>query len=202
MVGAGTRNAFAISSVERPPSVRSVRATCASVASAGWQHVKIRRSRSSGTGASSSSANSSMCRAISSCFRARRARRRSRSIALWRAVETSQLAGFVGGPATGHCSSAVANASWSASSATSMSPRRRISVARIRPCSARKISSMRMAALGGKATPPGGRVHATAGYRGGPTLIGRTSIERPARTSGWRVTTAITSSRSLASTML
>src|SRR5881628_2173071 len=146
MVGAGTRNAFAISSVERPPSVRSVRATCASVASAGWQHVKIRRSRSSGTGASSSSANSSMCRAISSCFCARRARRRSRSIALWRAVETSQAAGFPGVPDIGHCSSAAANASWSDSSATSKSPSRRMSVARIRPYSVRKMSSMPMTA--------------------------------------------------------
>ena len=54
MVGAGTRKARAISSVDSPPSVRSVSATCASIASAGWQHVKIRRSRSSGTGASSS----------------------------------------------------------------------------------------------------------------------------------------------------
>ena len=69
MVGAGTRKARAISSVERPPSVRSVRATCASSASAGWQHVKIRRSRSSGTDASSAAACSSRCRAISSCLR-------------------------------------------------------------------------------------------------------------------------------------
>ena len=146
MVGAGTRKARAISSVDSPPSVRSVSATCASIASAGWQHVKIRRSRSSGIGASSSSADSSKCRAISSCFCASRARLRIRSIALCRAVETNQLAGFVGVPATGHCSTATANASWSASSATSKSPRRRISVARIRPYSARKISSMRMAA--------------------------------------------------------
>src|SRR6266542_3789569 len=113
MVGAGTRKACAISSVESPPSVRSVRATCASVPSAGWQHVKIRRSR---------------------------------SIALCRPVETSQATGFAGVPATGHCSSATANASCNASSATSMSPSRRISVARIRPYSVRKISSMRIAA--------------------------------------------------------
>src|SRR6266540_4855087 len=150
MVGAGTRKACAISSVESPPSVRSVRATCASVPSAGWQHVKIKRSRSSGTGVSSSSADSgadsSICRLISSRFCTRRAPRRSRSIALCRPVETSQATGFAGVPATGHCSSATANASCNASSATSMSPSRRISVARIRPYSVRKISSMRIAA--------------------------------------------------------
>src|SRR5213593_1019285 len=145
MVGTGTRNACAISSVERPPSVRRVRATCASVASAGWQHVKIRQSLSSGTDVSSS-ADSSRWYAISSCFCTRRARRRRPSIALCRAVDTSQATGFAGVPAPGHRSIAVANASWSASSATSKSPSRRMRVARIRPCSARKISSRRMAA--------------------------------------------------------
>ena len=39
IVGSGTRNARAISSVVRPPSVRRVSATWASSASAGWQHV-------------------------------------------------------------------------------------------------------------------------------------------------------------------
>ena len=48
IVGSGTRKARAISAVVRPPSVRSVSATCASVASAGWQHVKMSSSRSSG----------------------------------------------------------------------------------------------------------------------------------------------------------
>ena len=42
IVASGTRNARAISSVVSPPSVRSVSATCASSASAGWQHVNIR----------------------------------------------------------------------------------------------------------------------------------------------------------------
>src|ERR1700730_2932351 len=158
MVGVGTRKARAISSVERPPSVRRVRATCASVASAGGRHVKISRSLSSGTGASSSSAKSSRCRAISSCFCARRARRRNLSMALWRAVPISQATGLSGMPAAGHCSSATSNASCSASSATSKSPSTRISVARIRPCSVRKISSMRMAVLGRKGTLPSNRL--------------------------------------------
>jgi len=47
IVSNGTRKARAISSVERPPSVRSVSPTCASSASAGWQQVKISSSRSS-----------------------------------------------------------------------------------------------------------------------------------------------------------
>ena len=55
MVGGGTRKARAISSVDRPHSVRSDSATCASTASAGWQQVKISRSRSSGMAASSGS---------------------------------------------------------------------------------------------------------------------------------------------------
>src|SRR5260221_1941660 len=47
IAGSATRNAWAISAVVRPPSVRSVRATCADGSSAGWQQVKISRSRSS-----------------------------------------------------------------------------------------------------------------------------------------------------------
>ena len=44
----GTRKARAISSVVRPPRVRSVSATWASSASAGWQQVKMSSRRSSG----------------------------------------------------------------------------------------------------------------------------------------------------------
>jgi len=47
MVSSVTMNARAISAVVSPASVRSVRATRASSASAGWQQVKISRSRSS-----------------------------------------------------------------------------------------------------------------------------------------------------------
>ncbi len=47
MVGSGTRNARAISSVVRPPSKRSVSATRASVERTGWQAVNTRRRRSS-----------------------------------------------------------------------------------------------------------------------------------------------------------
>ena len=51
MVGSGTRNARAISAVVRPPSSRRVSATWTPVPRAGWQQVKIRRRRSSRTGA-------------------------------------------------------------------------------------------------------------------------------------------------------
>ena len=58
MVGSGTRNARAISSVVRPPSRRSVSATRASVDSTGWQAVNISRSRSSPTSSSSAASRS------------------------------------------------------------------------------------------------------------------------------------------------
>ena len=62
---AGARNARAISSVVRPHTSRSVSATCASGGSAGWQQVKISRSRSSSTPSSSSfhRAEARRCRA-------------------------------------------------------------------------------------------------------------------------------------------
>ncbi len=47
IVGSGTRNARAISAVVSPPSRRRVSATWAELPSAGWQQVKISRSRSS-----------------------------------------------------------------------------------------------------------------------------------------------------------
>ena len=50
MVDSETRNALATSGVLTPQTSRSVRPTCASVASAGWQQRKISRSRSSVTG--------------------------------------------------------------------------------------------------------------------------------------------------------
>ena len=49
IVVSGTRNAWAISATVSPPSSRRVRATLASGASAGWQQVKMSRSRSSST---------------------------------------------------------------------------------------------------------------------------------------------------------
>ena len=59
-----------------------------------------------------------------------------------RAVVRIQPAGLGGGPVLGHRSRAVANASWTASSATSMSPNVRTRTATARPCSSRKTRSM------------------------------------------------------------
>jgi hypothetical protein len=135
------RCARAISSVVRPHTSRSVSATCASGASAGWQQVKMRRRRSSSTPSSEGSEGSAMFSIRSSpssssetsCFE----RRRRRSIALNRPVETSHARGLSGTPSIGHCSTAATNASCSASSATSKSPSWRMRVARTRRDSAR-----------------------------------------------------------------
>src|SRR5262245_57506285 len=65
------------------------------------------------------------------------ASRRRRSMARLRAVVVIQPPGFGGTPVTGQRSAAMANASATASSARSMSPRMRISVAVHRPASRR-----------------------------------------------------------------
>jgi hypothetical protein len=130
IVSRGTRNARAISSVDRPATARSVSATCASVASAGWQQVKISSSRSSGMAVSAMSSSPGMAGvAASSVALSRRSlaastrSRRSRSIARFRAVRTSQPAGFSGTPSDGQRCAAMANASAAASSARSKSPK-------------------------------------------------------------------------------
>ncbi len=114
MVASGTRKARAISVVVKPPSVRRVRATWASLASAGWQQVNIslRRSSaialistSSGSGAASSSAWAARC------FWSRWASRRSRSMALRRAVVSSHAPGRFGIPDAGHAPRAATMAS-------------------------------------------------------------------------------------------
>ena len=112
IVSSETRNARAISSVVRPPSARSVRATCASSPSDGWQQVKISSSRSSGklvssiTSSSTASGTSSR-RVFSASVRSRR----KRSIARLRAVIVSQAPGLGGAPSRGQRSAATANAS-------------------------------------------------------------------------------------------
>src|SRR4051794_23697662 len=58
-----------------------------------------------------------------------------------RAVVVIHPPGFGGTPWVGHCSAAIANASATASSARSMSPRTRMRVAVQRPASRRKISA-------------------------------------------------------------
>src|SRR5882757_8939099 len=114
---------------------------------AGWQQMKIKRSMSSSSAiisAASSEAvalNSNSC-ASSVCLPRNAMLRRIRSIALLRPTLTSHARGLDGGSAAGQRSSAVANASCSASSARSKSPTRRISVASARPASSRNIFSI------------------------------------------------------------
>src|SRR3954454_5187530 len=66
-----------------------------------------------------------------------------------RAVVVIQPPGFGGEPLTGHCSAAIANASATASSARSMSPRTRIRVAVQRPASRWKTSVRGSGTFGG-----------------------------------------------------
>src|SRR5438105_126955 len=143
IAGSVTRKDRATSLVDSPPSSRRVSATCASVDSAGWQQVKISRSRSSSTGPTSWGAPRSLLPGESiatspSSFRPRDSRRR-RSIARLRAVVAIQPPGFGGSPSAGHLRKATVNASCTASSATSMSPKTRIRTATDRPDSSRKI---------------------------------------------------------------
>src|SRR5918995_733273 len=143
IVGSATRKDLATSSVDSPPSRRSVNATCASRDSAGWQQVKINRSRSSYTITSSSGSPRTsplLDSSVSSPSSSRpRDSRRSRSMPRLRAVVVIQPPGFGGRPSRGHLRSAIANASWTASSARSMSPKTRIRLATACPDSSRKI---------------------------------------------------------------
>jgi len=104
--------------------------------------VKISRSRSSGIEVPAGSvtsappATSARC-LISLRIASKRPARRKTSMALWRAVDTSQARGLPGQPSRGQRSSAAANASGTASSATWKSPISRMTVASTRPNSSR-----------------------------------------------------------------
>jgi hypothetical protein len=110
MVASATRKARAMSGVAKPQTSRSVRATCASGASAGWQHVKISRSRSSGMASVGPPAGSGMSRSSGSTsngsFAASVCRRRIRLRALRRATVVSQAPGRSGRPSRSHARSA------------------------------------------------------------------------------------------------
>ncbi len=132
------RKALATSSVVRPPRERRVRATWDSRLRAGWQHVKISRSRSSGIGSDPSPRSQVMDSSPQARWRRSEADTlRRRSTALRRAVVTSQPAGLSGTPEAGQATVAASQASCSASSARSKSPRIPIRRARTRPRSAR-----------------------------------------------------------------
>ena len=157
MVGAGTRKARAISSVVSPPSVRRVRATCASTDSAGWQQVKTSSSRSSGKSvvcSAGSTVTSTSCSASARSLSVPVRSRRMRSTARLRAVVVSQARGWVGTPSRGQRSAAVAKASWAASSASSKLPRRPTRVARTRPHSSRKTASSSAVPRSWDVSPP------------------------------------------------
>ena len=129
-------------------------------ASAGWQQVKTSRSRSSCTAPSSRGSSGSLppprplTRAAWACRSSRVPSRRIRSIARRRAVVMIHPAGLGGTPSAGQRRSASTNASWTASSAASMSPNARTSTATARPCSARNTRPT-SAASGISARHPG-----------------------------------------------
>ena len=181
MVGSETRNAWAISPVLSPPSSRSVSATCALVDSDGWQQVKISRSRSSLIGPSSGCSRA--CRSAAWAWRSsRRPSRRRRSIARLRAVVMIHPAGLGGTPPEGQRSSAIAKASWTASSATSMSPKTRTRTATARPYCSRKTRSTSEAES--SATPAVSRCSGTDGPRSEASSPGRACRPIRARRRG------------------
>lgn len=75
-------------------------------------------------------------------------------MARFRAVVVIQPPGFGGSPPAGHFRNASANASWTASSARSMSPKIRIRVATERPDSSRKIRPISASSSMGNDQPP------------------------------------------------
>ena len=141
IAGSETRNACAISPVVRPPTSRSVSATRLSAASAGWQHVNTSASRSSG----SRSRRPPRLEAPEPADELR--------LLLEGLLSADAVDGAVAGgrddpgagrlryPVAGQRSSAVANASCTASSASSRSPRTRVRIATARPHSSRKTRS-------------------------------------------------------------
>src|ERR671922_48630 len=134
MVGSAIRKARAISPVVIPPSARSVSATRAGISNAGWQQVKISRSRSSTiVGSSSMDGSSWASRRVSSASRSARSAtdrlRRSRSIPRRRAAVVIHAPGLAGTPSRRHAVTAASNASCTASSASWKSPACRIRVA-------------------------------------------------------------------------
>ena len=125
IVASGTRKAAAISAVDSPHTARSVSATRASGASAGWQHMNTRASSSSRSpagGPSDGSDRPLWSRIAAASFSPRRASRRATSTARRRATVTSHPAGLAGSPRSGHAARAATQASCTASSAAPRSP--------------------------------------------------------------------------------
>src|SRR5262245_60084386 len=137
----------------------------------------MRRSRSSLMVPVVISGSESAWRRVAWAWRSsRELSRRRRSIARLRAVVVIHPPGLGGTPSTGHRSLATRNASWTASSATSMLPKRRTRVATTRPDSSRKTLASAVVSTAGTATDSGGlvlegpdldRAHAGRGRLGG-----------------------------------
>src|SRR4051812_8856693 len=126
IVASGTRNIRATCSVLSPATTLRVRATLASIDSAGWQQVKTSRSRSSvrtpvSMGWSPPCWSTSGCAASSATLVRSVPARRITSSARLVAVVVSQAAGLRGTPSRGQVSSARSAASATASSARSQS---------------------------------------------------------------------------------
>ena len=190
-VASGISSPRATSAVVRPPSRRRVRATRDSAVRTGWQVVKTSRSRSSPMWSSRTSSTSptsspepssrasDTVRPTSASLRAYVLRRRTRSMAWWRAVETSQPAGFGGTPRDGHCSRAATKASWATSSPRPTSPRTRLATATTLADSIRHTVSAVSRASGpvtGRAAPrrPAGRRPRPPSRPSAPGAAGRT----------------------------
>jgi hypothetical protein len=103
--------------------------------------MKMSSSRSSGNVAASTVSSIGSVACSSRVLAIRERSRRIRLIARLRAVVINQATAFAGSPSRGHRSAAIAKASWAASSATSMSPRKPTIAARTRPHCSRKTSS-------------------------------------------------------------
>ena len=151
IVASGTRKALAISAVVRPATARSVSAIAEVGVSAGWQHMNM-RTRVSSLSAASSGAASALLPAVGSATaassRPRRAESaRMRSVIRREATWTSQPTGLSGVPCAGHCRAASIIASWTASSESPKSPKRRTTAARTRGAASRSRSSVSLARL-------------------------------------------------------
>ena len=119
-VASGTSKARAISAVVRPPSARSVSATCDGTVNSGRQHKNTSANVSSTSdaapgGAAGSSAYAFSRRRRADSFRQVSTNRRDD-------VVISQPVGLAGTPSTGQLTAAASSASWTASSQSSKVP--------------------------------------------------------------------------------
>ena len=123
IVGSGTRNARAISTVVRPATDRSVSAICCVRGSTGWQHMNSRMSMSSASSVSAAGAVAGSVQvATVSSRRCLACSLRSRSVSRREATVMSHAFGFPGTPVSGHVVAAAISASCTASSAVSKWP--------------------------------------------------------------------------------